>query len=97
MVGPPSTSFDWRFPLARLARYILENSLLLLAGTVTAVVWANLDLAGYTRLAHPLQFWVNDIGMVFFFALAAKEVFESMLPGGALASPRRAMSLSSRR
>jgi NhaA family Na+:H+ antiporter len=92
MVGPPSNSFDWRFPLARLARYILENSLLLLAGTVAAVVWANLDLAGYTRLAHPLQFWVNDIGMVFFFALAAKEVFESMLPGGALASPRRAMS-----
>ena len=30
--------------------------------------------------------------MVFFFALAAKEVFEATLPGGALASPRRALS-----
>src|SRR5688572_21225686 len=30
--------------------------------------------------------------MVFFFALAAKEVFEATLPGGALASLRRASS-----
>ena len=30
--------------------------------------------------------------MVFFFALAAKEVFEATLPGGPLASPRRAAS-----
>jgi Na+/H+ antiporter 1 len=30
--------------------------------------------------------------MVFFFALAAKEVFEATLPGGPLASPRRALS-----
>jgi NhaA family Na+:H+ antiporter len=30
--------------------------------------------------------------MVFFFALAAKEVFEATLPGGSLASPRRALS-----
>jgi NhaA family Na+:H+ antiporter len=29
--------------------------------------------------------------MVFFFALAAKEVFEATLPGGPLASPRRAL------
>src|SRR5688572_4571351 len=30
--------------------------------------------------------------MVFFFALAAKEVFEATLLGGSLASPRRALS-----
>ena len=30
--------------------------------------------------------------MVFFFALAAKEVFEATLPGDALASPARALS-----
>jgi NhaA family Na+:H+ antiporter len=30
--------------------------------------------------------------MVFFFALAAKEVFEATLPGGPLATPRRALS-----
>src|ERR671925_510363 len=70
----------------------LDNSLLLLAGTAAAVTWANLDVHSYDRIAHPLHFVVNDIGMVFFFALAAKEVFEATLPGGALASPRRAFS-----
>ena len=77
---------------SNLARFIFDNSLLLLAGTVAAVLWANLDLAGYEHIAHPLHFWVNDIGMVFFFAVAAKEVFEATLPGGPLASPRQAIS-----
>jgi NhaA family Na+:H+ antiporter len=35
---------------------------------------------------------VNEIGMVFFFALAAKEVLEATLPGGSLASARRAFA-----
>jgi Na+:H+ antiporter, NhaA family len=76
----------------RVVNIILGNSLLLLAGTATAVVWANVNWPGYEAIAHPLHFWVNDVGMVFFFALAAKEVFEATLPGGALASPRRAAS-----
>ena len=74
------------------ARFILDNSLLLLAGTAAAVIWANVDLASYEHVSHPLHFAVNDVGMVFFFALAAKEVFEATLPGGALASPRHALS-----
>src|SRR5688500_6271152 len=65
-----------------IERFVLDNSLLLLGGTIAAVVWANVDLAGYERVAHPLHFWVNDVGMVFFFARAAKEVFEATLPGG---------------
>jgi Na+:H+ antiporter, NhaA family len=77
---------------SRLARVIFDNSLLLLAGTIAAVVWANLDLGSYDRMTHPLHFWVNDVGMVFFFALAVKEVFEATLPGGPLASPRQAMA-----
>ena len=72
------------------ARFVFDNSLLLLAGTVAAVVWANVDFASYDVVAHPLHFWVNDVGMVFFFALAAKEVFEATLPGGVLASGRHA-------
>ena len=76
----------------KLVNFIFDNSLLLLAGTIAAVIWANLDLTGYEHLAHPLHFWVNDVAMVFFFALAAKEVFEATLPGGPLASPRRALS-----
>ena len=75
-----------------IARFIFDNSVLLLAGTVVAIVWANIDFASYDAVAHPLHFWVNDVGMVFFFALAAKEVFEATLPGGALASGRRAAS-----
>ena len=74
------------------ARFIFDNSLLLLAGAAVAVVWANVDYASYDAIAHPLHFWVNDVGMVFFFALAAKEVFEATLPGGPLASIRRAAS-----
>lgn len=75
-----------------IARVVLDNSLLLILGTAAAVVWANVDVSSYDRIAHPLHFVVNDVGMVFFFALAAKEVFEATLPGGALASPRRALS-----
>ena len=77
---------------SRAARFIFDNSLLLLVGTTAAVVWANIDFASYEQVAHPLHFAVNEVGMVFFFALAAKEVFEATLPGGPLASPRRALS-----
>ena len=77
---------------ARLTALILDNSLLLLVGTAVAIGWANLDLSSYESIANPLHFLVNDVGMVFFFALAAKEVFEATLPGGALASPRQALA-----
>jgi NhaA family Na+:H+ antiporter len=72
--------------------FVLDNSLLLLLATAAAVLWANLDLTTYGAVADPLHFWVNEIGMVFFFALAGKEVFEATLPGGTLASPRQALS-----
>jgi Na+:H+ antiporter, NhaA family len=76
----------------RAVQFVFDNSLLLLVGTILAVTWANLDTSGYERATHPLHFWVNDVGMVFFFALAAKEVFEATLPGGPLASIRQAAS-----
>jgi Na+:H+ antiporter, NhaA family len=75
-----------------IVRFVVDNSLLLLAGTLAAIVWANVDVSTYDAVAHRLHFWVNDIGMVFFFALAAKEVFEATLPGGALASGRLAVA-----
>ena len=37
-----------------------------------------------------IQFIINDILMALFFAIAAKEVWESLLPGGALSNPRKA-------
>jgi len=77
-------------PRAGLFWFIIDNSLLLIAGTLAALVWANLALGSYERFEHLVYFAVNDIGMVFFFGLAAKEVYEAMLPGGALSSPRQA-------
>jgi Na+:H+ antiporter, NhaA family len=77
---------------SRVTAFVLDHSLLLLLGTAAAVLWANLDFEIYEAVSYPLHFWVNEIGMVFFFALAAKEVFEATLPGGPLASPRRALS-----
>ncbi len=68
----------------------IDNSGLLVVGTVLALAWCNLDRDSYYGFAHSIQFFVNDIGMVFFFALAAKEVTEATAPGGSLHSPRRA-------
>lgn len=71
--------------------FTIDNSLLLVFGTLTALVWVNLDAGSYERVTHgPLHFLVNDVGMVFFFALAVKEIIEAMLPGGPLESPREA-------
>ena len=39
---------------------------------------------------HTIKQIVNDILMCFFFALAAKEIWESLLPGGHLSTPRKA-------
>lgn len=70
--------------------FVIDNSVLLIAGTVTALVWANTSLASYEHVSHALHFAVNDVGMVFFFALAAKEIVEATLPGGPLGSLREA-------
>lgn len=77
-------------PAATVWKAVIDNSLLLVGGAVAALVWANVALPSYERFAHALHFVVNDIGMVFFFALATKEIVESMLPGGALSSRREA-------
>jgi NhaA family Na+:H+ antiporter len=68
----------------------LESSLALPVGAAIALVWANTSLLSYEHFAHTLEFSVNDAAMVFFFALAANEVVESMAPGGALHTWRRA-------
>jgi hypothetical protein len=69
----------------------LESSLALPVGAVLALIWANTAEASYEHFAHVAEFSVNDVGMVFFFALAAKEVVEAMAPGGALHTWRRAV------
>jgi NhaA family Na+:H+ antiporter len=76
--------------IAAWLKVISDNSLLLVFGAVAALAWANIDATSYLYASHALQFVVNDVAMVFFFALATKEVVEAMLPGGPLASPRQA-------
>ena len=70
-------------------RRFLDNSGLLIVGTAIALVWANVAELSYRHIADSLHFFVNDIGMTIFFALAAKEVVEATAPGGALHSPRQ--------
>src|SRR4051812_14772753 len=67
-----------------------DNSLLMVVGAVVALVWQNVDHGSYERLTRPLEFFVNDIAMAFFFGLAMKEIIEATAPGGALHSARRA-------
>jgi NhaA family Na+:H+ antiporter len=76
--------------MKRTIDFLLENSVFLIIGTLAALVWANVDLTGYENFTHSIHFFVNDIAMVFFFGIAAKEVYEALLPGGALSSPRKA-------
>ena len=83
-----------------------EFSIPLLFGVAVAMLAANLlphwyhqavhwqPIAGLTLLGHTLDlhFIVNDIFMVFFFGIAAKEITESCLPGGALNPPAKALN-----
>jgi NhaA family Na+:H+ antiporter len=83
-----------------------EFSIPLIGGVVVAMVAANLFPEWYHEAVHwrpfgdllifghvlDLHFLVNEIFMVFFFGVAAKEITESVLPGGALNPPAKAMN-----
>ncbi len=85
--------------------FLFENSLFLIGGAAVALIWVNLGEQAhhaYHNLVHfstfsgdlaktlDLHFLVNDFLMALFFAIAAKEVWESFLPGGALSNFRTA-------
>ncbi|MEM9691608.1 MAG: Na+/H+ antiporter NhaA, partial [Myxococcota bacterium] len=81
---------------------VLEWSIPLIAGVVAALVWANVAPHSYHHVVHhplvgdshvtSLHFFVNDIFMALFFGIAAGEITESCLPGGALNPPRKAIN-----
>ncbi len=84
-------------PIKTGIRFLLENSLFLIAGTAAALLMANLAPHSYHDIVHAeaaphvsLHYIVNDVLMCFFFALATKEIWEALLPGGALSSPKKA-------
>ena len=48
--------------------------MLLVLGAAGGLLWANVAFRSYHWFTHGLHFVVNDVGMVFFFAIAANEV-----------------------
>ena len=83
-----------------------QFSIPLLAGVLVALFAANVfpiwyehalhwqPIDGFSVLGHPVSFHflTNDIFMVFFFGIAAKEITESILPGGSLNPVRKAIA-----
>jgi Na+:H+ antiporter, NhaA family len=81
----------WRARVPRLSRFALEHLLLLPLGASIARVWVNTGPESYYRFTYAIAFAVNDVAMVFFFALMTKEVVEATSPGGVLHPWRRAL------
>jgi Na+:H+ antiporter, NhaA family len=87
-------------------RKVLDYSLPLIFGVLAALVFANVAPGAYEGLVHwspvghdhplahylNLHFLVNDIFMALFFGLAAKEIVEAALPGGALNPVKKAIN-----
>ncbi|MEO5763193.1 MAG: Na+/H+ antiporter NhaA [Vicinamibacteria bacterium] len=75
----------FHFPLL-----IINSAFVLPIGCALALAWANIRPESYYRFSHALEFPVNEIGLVFLFAVMAKEVVEATLKGGDLHPWRRA-------
>lgn len=76
-----------------------EFSIPLIAGVVVALLWANLDPAGYAAFDHTpffghisFHFVANELFMVLFFGIAAVEITQSCLPGGDLNPLKKAVN-----
>jgi NhaA family Na+:H+ antiporter len=94
--------------LKKTINLLQEFSLPLIIGVIVALVAANVNYDAYHHIVdfkvfgdgfevHPgepltLHFLINDIFMVFFFGIAAKEITEACLPGGDLNPPSKAIN-----
>jgi NhaA family Na+:H+ antiporter len=85
--------------------FLQEFSIPLIVGVLAGLVYANVDYANYHHLVDyqlgsaeilghkmTVHYLINDIFMVFFFGIAAKEITESVLPGGDLNPPSKAIN-----
>ncbi len=82
-----------------LMEKIRGYSVPLILGVFIAVIWANVHWESYYNFVHfkvigslNVHFLVNDIFMVFFFAIAAIEITMSCLPGGSLNPIKKAVN-----
>jgi NhaA family Na+:H+ antiporter len=81
----------WRSKVPRLSRFAVDHLLLLPLGAAIALVWVNTGAESYYRFTYAIAFAVNDVAMMFFFALMTKEVVEATAAGGVLHPWRRAL------
>lgn len=75
--------------MTRVVRFAADHYLALPVGAMVALGWANARPESYFAFAHAWSFAVNDVAMVFFFALVTEEIIEATVPGGALHTWRR--------
>lgn len=93
-------------PNDRFLNFLQEFSIPLIAGVIVAMLMANLTPSAYAMAVHweplpglqifghpvTLHMLVDDVFMVFFFGVAAKEITEAILPGGSLSPIRKAVN-----
>ena len=94
-------------PKKGFVNFLQEFSIPLIAGVFVALIHANANNEAYHHVVHwlpfgesfhlfghavDLHFLVNDIFMVFFFGIAAKEITEACLPGGSLNPMKKAIN-----
>lgn len=85
--------------IGKTINLLQEFSIPLISGVGIALIWANLFPEGYHHFVHnevlgnvSIHFLVNDIFMAFFFAMAAVEIIQSLLPGGDLHPLKRSIN-----
>ena len=91
----------------RVTGIVQEYSLPLIIGVLASLVLANVDshlyedIVDYAPFGHDahifghevtLHFLINGMFMVLFFGIASKEITESVLPGGSLNPPQKAVN-----
>jgi Na+:H+ antiporter, NhaA family len=74
----------------RATQFAVEYLLMLPLGALVALVWVNTAPESYFAVAYGLDFWVNEVAMVFFFGLITKEIVEATAVGGVFHPGRRA-------
>lgn len=83
----------------KIINYLKEFSIPLISGVIIALFWANMSSESYFEIIEnkiigniSLHFLINEIFMVFFFAIATVEIKQSLLPGGYLNPVKRVIN-----